>query len=133
MKVDNLDCICCCYFLGQPFPPQNLKFERIFEKSTGASSIRLYWEEPNDNGGTPIEVYVVQYKPEGIGWSQVEEEETEKLELLKLDMRVGKIYNVRVLAKNKVGRSKASNEVDIGLGECHLSSNRPLSWIGQLL
>lgn len=48
---------------ADPSPPQNVVLEVV--ESSGKRRLKLAWEEPEDDGGSPIERYVVRFSPKG--------------------------------------------------------------------
>ncbi|KAK3747573.1 hypothetical protein QZH41_015815, partial [Actinostola sp. cb2023] len=99
--------------LRGPGSPQNLQAQMIFKN--GESYQKIFWSKPKYNGGAKITGYVIEYKPEGIGWDKATRAKTESTEFTKFNLKEGKTYNVRVKAKNKVREGMHSNEVDIKL------------------
>ena len=77
----------------------------------------MYWQKPKSDGGAKITDYIVEYKPKGIDWSKSTRAFTTKTVFTEFNLKEGKTYDVRALARNKVNEGKYSNEVEIQLGK----------------
>lgn len=101
---------------GAPSEPRNLKTETVFDKKKAQTYIRLEWDPPEQNGGSKIEKYVIQYIVSGLPWKSPEKAEARGTEYEELKLQNGGKYNARVRAQNKAGLGPPSNEVLINLG-----------------
>uniref|UniRef100_A0A8D2JGT9 Titin n=1 Tax=Varanus komodoensis TaxID=61221 RepID=A0A8D2JGT9_VARKO len=83
--------------LDRPGPCRNLKVSYVTKDSCMVS-----WENPEDNGGSEITNYIVEYrKPNQRGWSIVSSDLTKRL--VKAHLTENQEYFFRVCAENKVG------------------------------
>lgn len=83
--------------LDRPGPCQNLKISYVTKESCMVS-----WENPEDNGGSEITNYIVEYrKPSQRGWAIVSSDLTKRL--IKANLIENHEYFFRVCAENKVG------------------------------
>lgn len=99
----------------EPGPPLNLQQQYIFDKQRGESFHKVYWSVPKNNGGAKVLGYIVEYKPRGIDWDKATRVMTKKTLFDRFNLKEGKLYDVRVLARNKVDEGTYSNEVEIKL------------------
>lgn len=83
--------------LDRPGPCQHLKVSYVTKDSCVVS-----WENPEDNGGSEITSYIVEYRqPSQRGWSIVSSDLTKRL--VKAHLVENHEYFFRVCAENKVG------------------------------
>lgn len=89
--------------LDVPSPPQGpLKVSDVH-----ANGAKLSWKPPSDNGGQPIEKYVVEKMDEATGrWVPAGETEGPQTSLAVDGLIPGRKYKFRVKAVNKQGRSE---------------------------
>lgn len=109
--------------LSSPSPPRNLMAKRSFDKDNARPYILLHWDPPENNGGAAITGYILLYIIKGLPWKDAMRKETEDSEIKNLKLPNGNIYYAVVRAKNKVGTSARSNQIEINLeDDPHLSS-----------
>ena len=88
------------FIADKPSPPKNLKVTSVTETSVGLS-----WEEPNDDGGSPISGYVLEKRETNKrSWSKVDFTEAMEYTVEKLTEK--NEYFFRVAAQNDVGVSE---------------------------
>lgn len=92
------------YFSGKPGPPEGpLEVSDIHK-----DGCLLKWKKPKDDGGEPIEGYIVEkYDPETGIWQPVGKSKTPEMEVT--DLTPGHEYQFRVKAYNKEGESEPLN------------------------
>ncbi|KAJ6635132.1 Titin [Pseudolycoriella hygida] len=86
-----------------PNSPQDVSVKDVFEKSCV-----IDWKSPKDNGGTPIQKYVIERQDISSkkGWETVGEVSADKPTTFKVEnLTPNNKYKLRVLAVNKVGQS----------------------------
>ncbi|CAF0814387.1 unnamed protein product [Rotaria sordida] len=85
-----------------PQPVRNLKIDNIT-----AESAHIKWEAPLDDGGLPINSYVVEYRDmRRSQYVRCERLSSEKFDYELNHLTKGSKYTVRVLAENKLGQSE---------------------------
>lgn len=83
--------------LDRPGPCQNLKISYVTK-----DSCMVAWENPQDNGGSEITNYIVEYRePSQRGWYVISSDLTKRL--IKASLIENHEYFFRVCAENKVG------------------------------
>lgn len=90
-----------CFFIGKPGKPEGpLEVSDI--KKDGCT---LKWKKPKDDGGEPIEGYIVEkFDPETGVWLPVGQSPVPEMEVT--DLTPGHEYKFRVKAVNKEGESE---------------------------
>ena len=94
--------------------------KRSFDKDNARPYILLHWDPPENNGGAAITGYILLYIIKGLPWKDAMRKETEDSEIKNLKLPNGNIYYAVVRAKNKVGTSARSNQIEINLGKAKL-------------
>jgi titin len=73
------------------------------------NSIHLNWTPPEDDGGTPIFNYVIEYRLKGApSWTRANKDKVPELEYTVKDLKTDKLYEFRIRAENKVGVGEPS-------------------------
>nr|XP_042911062.1 Down syndrome cell adhesion molecule-like [Parasteatoda tepidariorum] len=94
-------------------PPDGPQDVRVLE--TTSRSVKLSWSPPQYNGNTPITQYIIQYRDEGGKWhnrmTNVSVTGTETSGMV-TGLKPAKIYLLRVLTENRIGRSEPSKPVE---------------------
>ena len=89
---------------GKPSKPQG----PLFPEEVRADHVKLKWKEPADDGGTPIEGYVIEKLDLDTGqWVPAGEVDGRTKEFTVNGLTPKKKYLFRVKAKNKEGESEA--------------------------
>ncbi len=87
--------------LDKPSPPRN---PNVFEIQ--ATTMKLSWNEPSDDGGSPITGYVIEMKDTERGiWTELATPDSGDLKFNVKNLKLGKFYSFRISAKNKYGTS----------------------------
>lgn len=86
-----------------PDPPQ------ISVQYAAADSIRISWDNADD-GGTPIQGYILQYQVAGLSWTRVDIAAEIKAYTM-TGLRCGNQHALKLSAMNGVGNSKTSEEI----------------------
>ncbi|XP_031623079.1 twitchin-like isoform X2 [Contarinia nasturtii] len=86
-----------------PNAPQDVNVRDVFEKSC-----IIDWKPPKDNGGTPLQKYIIERQDiSKKGWESVGEVPSDKPTTFKVDdLTPKKTYKFRIRAVNKVGPSE---------------------------
>lgn len=71
--------------------------------TTGDGQITLTWAAPDDDGGSPITEYVVEYSSDGETWQQVSLDDATATSATVTELANGTGYRFRVTARNEVG------------------------------
>jgi fibronectin type III domain protein/beta-propeller repeat-containing protein len=87
------------------------------------NTIIINWVEPENNGGTTIERYMVYRKTLETDWSLIGEISPLTLEFEDDDIAKGTTYSYRVTCENEVGESEPSDELMIEYSENKASSS----------
>jgi predicted RNA-binding protein with TRAM domain len=88
--------------LDKPSPPQG----PLEVLKTTPTEITLQWKPPKDNGGSPIEKYVLEKKPKGGKWQKVPGHiGPDETEVTAKNLDEGEEYEFRVTAVNENGES----------------------------
>ena len=96
--------------IDEPGAPIDLREIKTFDQDRVYP--KIHWKEPG-NGGSPIVKYIVEFKPVGIPWSKATKEYVNLTVYLMNKIKPGRSYDVRVVAKNKVGKSSPSNNLAV--------------------
>ena len=73
---------------------------------TTPTEITLQWKPPKDNGGSPIEKYVLEKKPKGGKWQKVPGNiDPDETQVTAKNLEPGEEYEFRVTAVNENGES----------------------------
>lgn len=87
-----------------PDAPQNLQPSEITK-----SSVTLTWEQPENNGGSPVTGYMVERKPaESTRWTKINKKPVTDTMYTVMDLVEGSKYEFRVSAENAAGIGKPS-------------------------
>ena len=73
---------------------------------TTSTAIDLIWTAPEDNGGSPITNYIIEYAPQGLTWSNITVSNTTSYTVTNLSPNT--VYYFLVYAKNAVGTGPSS-------------------------
>jgi hypothetical protein len=92
-----------------PEPPKNLRINLQQSRT-----IQISWNIPF-SGNSPIEEYIVQYKPISENWQNAEKVVVAGAEIQAtiINLRPAKTYHVRVIAENKFGSSEFSEIIQV--------------------
>lgn len=86
-------------FLEKPGKPGTPDYADIKD-----GKIPLKWVKPEDDGGSPIFNYVLEYRIEGaFKWKRITEETISDLKYAAKGLNVDDLYEFRVAAENKAG------------------------------
>jgi titin len=73
----------------------------------GQDSVKLSWQTPLDDGGSPITRYILESRDTGSrDWKPLTDLPAKNLEYVVKDLVEGEEYEFRIMAENSVGRSK---------------------------
>ena len=87
--------------LDKPAPPRNPKVNDVT-----ASEMRVSWDAPQDDGGSPITGYVIEVRDYNRkSWNELETVTHFELSYLAANLIEGTRYSFRISAENKYGRS----------------------------
>jgi titin len=87
--------------------------------------VSLKWSPPEDDGGSPIFNYVLEYRQEGtFQWTRVEQKITETQFTVK-KLKKDDIYEFRVAAENKAGVGAFSDNTTPMKAEERITGNAP--------
>lgn len=92
-----------------PEPPKNLRINLQQSRT-----IQISWNIPF-SGNSPIEEYIVQYKPISENWQSAEKVVVAGAEIQAtiINLRPARTYHVRVIAENKFGSSEFSEIIQV--------------------
>ncbi|KAH8269759.1 hypothetical protein KR018_000421 [Drosophila ironensis] len=86
--------------LDRPDPPINLRADEF-----AGDSLTLYWTPPKDDGGSPIQNYIIEKKEaRSTTWTKVSSYCTVPFVRVR-NLTINKDYEFRVIAENKYGQS----------------------------
>lgn len=90
--------------LDRPGPPTNLRADEF-----AGDSLTLYWNPPRDDGGSPVQNYIIEKKEaRSSTWTKVSSYCTVPFVRIR-NLSIGKEYDFRVIAENKYGHSDPAN------------------------
>ncbi|KPU74929.1 uncharacterized protein Dana_GF19006, isoform G [Drosophila ananassae] len=90
--------------LDRPGPPSNLRADEF-----SGDSLTLYWNPPKDDGGSPIQNYIIEKKEaHSPTWNKVSSYCTVPFVRIR-NLTINKEYDFRVIAENKYGQSDSAN------------------------
>ncbi|KRF85408.1 twitchin isoform X27 [Drosophila virilis] len=90
--------------LDRPGPPTNLRADEF-----AGDSLTLYWNPPKDDGGSPVQNYIIEKKEaRSSTWTKVSSYCTVPFVRIR-NLTIGKEYDFRVIAENKYGQSDPAN------------------------
>ena len=90
------------FILDVPDAPQNLQPSEITK-----SSVTLIWEQPENNGGSPVIGYMVERKPvDSTRWTKINRKSVTDTMYTAMDLVEGSKYQFRVSAENAAGIGK---------------------------
>lgn len=93
--------------LDKPAPPKHPKVSDI-----SAEEMRVNWESPEDDGGSPVTSYVIEIRDYNRkSWSELDTVQSNCLTYLSKGLIQGNKYSYRISAENKYGRSDPT-EID---------------------
>ena len=78
--------------------------------SVSSDSVALHWDKPRDTGNGELQGYVVEMKPSGGDWTEVNVEPVWEPEMVVPGLTEGHIYQFRVRAINEAGPGAPSTE-----------------------
>ncbi len=95
---------------GNSQPPTNLAYD--INPSLGQNSVHLTWQAPADNGSSPINDYIIEFKPSSdSSWQQFNDGTSTNLEATVTGLDPNIVYDFRVIAVNGSGNSGPSNTI----------------------
>ena len=71
--------------------------------SVSPNSIALHWDKPRDTGNGKIQGYIVEMKPTGGDWKEVNVDPVREPEMVVPHLKEGQEYQFRVKAVNEAG------------------------------
>jgi len=71
--------------------------------SVSPNSVALHWDKPRDTGNGKLQGYIVEMKPTGGDWKEVNAEPVREPEMVVPHLKDGQEYQFRVKAVNEVG------------------------------
>ncbi|XP_037720926.1 twitchin isoform X30 [Drosophila subpulchrella] len=90
--------------LDRPAPPTHLRADEF-----AGDSLTLYWNPPKDDGGSPIQNYIIEKKEaRSSTWTKVSSFCTVPFVRIR-NLAINKEYDFRVIAENKYGQSDPTN------------------------
>ena len=99
-----------CHFLfkGKPEPPSKPTVSDI-----NATNVRVSWNPPDFDGGTPITGYLLEFKEMSrTGWRSVKMDKYTNTAIVVADLSEKTQYQFRVLAENQIGSGSFSTLSD---------------------
>ncbi|VDK28542.1 unnamed protein product, partial [Gongylonema pulchrum] len=95
--------------LDLPTEPLNLTYSDLTSRS-----VMLRWERPREDGGSPINSYIIERKTTGIQrWRSVGKCEPQQCMFLAEELYPSESYGFRIIAVNEVGEGPPSTVVDV--------------------
>lgn len=70
--------------------------------------VDLKWNPPQNDGGSPVEKYIIERCEKGKQWQKVNEISGDSTEATVLNLSEGRQYEFRIIAVNKAGPSTPS-------------------------
>ena len=97
-----------------PTPPQNVSVSDIF-----STSCVLQWNEPEDDGGTPLTHYIIERMDvnQKDKWTEIGEVIADTTTYKSEDLQENKRYKFRIRALNKIGKSDPAQLADTVLAK----------------
>ena len=89
------------WIIGQPEAPVNLQVS-----DWDSDYMSLVWDPPPDDGGSPIQHYLMSVKVANARWEQLAQ--TERTKFTAKSLKSGQLYEFKVCAVSKGGVSKHS-------------------------
>lgn len=103
-------------FFSSPSAPLNLT-KRLDREQQPPFNLRVSWNPPEENGGSPVLQYQLEYKEEGSPWIDATVLKTNNTYILISKNEKGYIYEIRVTARNKFGFGASSEVVTATFAE----------------
>jgi len=81
------------------------------QRAVGDAQVTLTWSPPEDDGSAEVRDYVVQYRPEGGSWNDVDDEVGPEPERTVTGLVNGTRYAFRIAPVNRIGRGPWSRPI----------------------